>query len=66
MAQAFTSMSAVGGSQGPPVPTPNNTTTNIYMMNVDSHLSTKNCDYRTSKSVEKEREAINSLNPIQI
>jgi hypothetical protein len=55
MAQASTSTSAAGGSQGPPAPTPNNPTTNIYMMNIDAHLSTRTRDYGTPNLSRRER-----------
>jgi hypothetical protein len=66
MAQASASTSMAGGSQGPPTPTTNNPTTNIYMMNIDAHLSTRTRDYRTPESVEKGKEATNPLTPLQI
>jgi hypothetical protein len=48
------------------VPTPNNLTANIYMMNTDAHLSTRNRDYETQKSVDKGKEASNPLNALHI
>jgi hypothetical protein len=62
MAQASASTSVVGGSQGPPAPTNNNLVVNIYMMNVDAHLSTRTRDYGMSESVEKGKEATNPSN----
>jgi hypothetical protein len=53
MAQDSSSTSMEGGSQGPPSPTNNNMDAKSYMMNVDSHLSTKTHDYEMSESVEK-------------
>jgi hypothetical protein len=66
MAQASTSMSTTGGSQGPPTPTNNNPTTNIYMMNVEAHLATRARDYGMPKSSEKGKEATNPSTPLQI
>jgi hypothetical protein len=57
MAQASTSSSMEGGSQGPPVTTNNNSTVNIYMMNVEANIETKAQDYRMSESIEKGKEA---------
>jgi hypothetical protein len=65
MAQASTSTSTEGGSQGPP-PTNNNPTTNIYMMNVEAHLETRARDYEMPESTEKGKEATNPSNPLQI
>jgi hypothetical protein len=39
---------------------------NIYMMNVDAHLSTRTRDYGMPESVEKGKEATNPSNPLQI
>jgi hypothetical protein len=66
MAQASTSSSMEGGSQGPPAPTNNNLTTNIYMMNVEANIATRARDYRMSESVEKGKEATNPPTPLQI
>jgi hypothetical protein len=66
MAQASTSSSATGGSQGPPAPTNNNPTTNIYMMNVEANIATRARDYGMSESVEKGKEAMNPPTPLQI
>jgi len=66
MAEAFTSTSAVGGSQGPPMPNYNNLTMNIYMMSMGAHLSTKIRDYKTLKYIEKGKDASNPSNPLQI
>jgi hypothetical protein len=66
MAQDSTLTSTIKGSQGPPALTTNNPTVEIYMMNVDAHLSTKTCDYKTPKSVEKGKDATNPLTPLQI
>jgi len=66
MAQASTSMSVVGGSQGPPTPTNNSLAANIYMMNVVAHLETRAPDYGMSEYVEKGKEASNPLTPLQI
>jgi hypothetical protein len=66
MAQASTSSSMEGGSQGPPATTSNNPTTNIYMMNVEANIATRARDYRMSESVEKGKEATNPPTPLQI
>jgi len=66
MAQNSTFMSTDGGSEEPPVYTPNNLTMNICMMNANAHLSTRTHDYRTSESFEKDKEASNPLIPIKI
>jgi hypothetical protein len=39
---------------------------NIYMMNVDSHISTRNRDYEMSKYVDKGKEVTNQSTPLQI
>jgi hypothetical protein len=62
MAQASTSTSVIGGSQGPPAPT--NLAANIYMMNVEDNIATRARDYRMSESVEKGKEATNPPNPL--
>jgi hypothetical protein len=66
MPQASTSMSAARGSQGPPMLTNNNLAINIYMMNVEAHLTTRAQDYRIPESAEKGKEATNPPNPLQI
>ena len=66
MAQDSASTSMKWGSQWPPKPTNNNPATNIYMMNVEAHLTTKARDYGMSESVEKGKEATNSLITLQI
>jgi hypothetical protein len=66
MAQASTSTSATGGSQGPPAPTNNNSVANIYRMNVNAHLSTRTRDYKMLKFVKKGKEATNPSTPLQI
>jgi hypothetical protein len=38
----------------------------IYMMNTDTHLSTRTHDYGMPKYVEKGKEASNPLAPLQI
>jgi hypothetical protein len=65
MALSYASTSTVGGSQGPPTPT-TNPVVNIYMMNVNAHLSTRTREYKTSESVEKVKDATNPLTPLQI
>jgi hypothetical protein len=45
MAQASTSSSMEGSSQGPPTTTSNNPTTNIYMMNAEDNIATRAQDY---------------------
>jgi hypothetical protein len=44
MAQASTSSSAAGGSQGTPTPINNNPAANIYMMNVKVNIATRDRD----------------------
>jgi hypothetical protein len=66
MAQALASTSAAEGSQGPPMPTNNNLVMNIYMMNVEAHLSTRTRDYRMLESFKKGKDATNPSNPLQI
>jgi len=66
MPQDSASTSAGGGSQGPLVPTHNNSAMKIYMMNVDARLSTRTRDYGRPESVKKGKEVINPLNPLEI
>jgi hypothetical protein len=66
MAQASTSSSATGGNQGPPAPTNNNPTVNIYMMNVEANIVTRARYYIMSESIEKGKEATNPSTPLQI
>jgi hypothetical protein len=66
MAQASTSSSAEGGSQGPPASTGNTSAVNVYMLKGDAHIATRARDYRMSESTEKGKEATNPPVPLQI
>jgi hypothetical protein len=64
LTQAFASME--GGSQGPPPPSNNPTSTNIYMVRGDTFISTRAHDYSKPSTSEKGKEdQIPSL-PLQI
>jgi hypothetical protein len=66
MAQASTSSSVEGGSQGPPASTGNTSVANVYMLKGDAHIATRTQDYRMSESAEKGKEATNPPVPLQI
>jgi hypothetical protein len=66
MAQDSASTSATDISQGPPAPTNNNPTANIYMMTVEAHLTTRERDYGMLKYVKKDKESTNPMDPLQI
>jgi hypothetical protein len=66
MAQASTSSSTVGGSQGPPVSTGNTSAMNVYMLKGDTHIVTRSQDYGMPKTIEKGKEATNPSVPLQI
>ena len=59
MAQASTSSSTEGDSQGPPMSTGNTSATNVYMLKGDTHIATRARDYRMSDSAKKGKETTN-------
>jgi len=54
------------GSQGSPMPNPNNGVTKFYMMKVEVNLPTMAHNYETPESIEKGKEASNPLTHLQI
>ena len=64
MAQASTSSSVEGGSQGPPASTGNTLAVNVYMVKGNAHIATRTRDYRMLESTEKGKEATNPLVPL--
>jgi hypothetical protein len=60
------SVSAEGGSQGPPPSLSNPSSMNVYMMKGDAYISTRAHDYRMPSSSEKSKEAEIPPLPLQI
>jgi hypothetical protein len=60
------SLSADGGSQGPPASSSNPLVVNVYMMKGDSYIATRAHDYGIPESAKKGKEAINSTVSLQI
>lgn len=55
-----------GGSQGPPSSFSNPSTSNIYMLKGESHIATREHDYRMPSTVEKGKKFKNPYVPLQI
>jgi hypothetical protein len=60
------SLSAEGGSQGPPPSTSNPSSMNVYMMKGSVDMTTRAHDYRMKNTSQKGKEAENPSLPLHI
>jgi hypothetical protein len=58
------SANADGGYQGPPSSSSNPSTSNVYMLKVESHIATREHDYEMSSTAEKGKEFKNPSIPL--